>query len=586
MLAERAETYAARSTATLKNSLYDTYKMAIRWASERIGERGVVGFVTNGSWIDGNVDSGVRACLAEEFSSIHVLNMRGNARTSGDRRRAEGDNAFGQGSRAPVAITILVRNPSADHEGCRILYRDVGDYLRREDKLAILREAGSIAGIDNWSQITPDQHHDWISQRDEAFQALYPIASKSAKAGRTDEAIFGLYSRGLATSRDVYIYNYSREVCATNALAMIENYQDALDEVRQTEINSLDLDEIVSRYSSRVRWDRELKNNLRRRKAVAYSQNNIWTTQYRPFVKQDCYVEYILVNNKYKMNHIFPTSDSENRAICVPGVGSVKPFSVLVVDSMPDLHFVAFGQCLPRYRFELRDEQQPELLDDLHALQRIDNITDTALRAFRAHYADNTISRDDIFDYVYGVLHAPRYRERFANDLAKTLPRVPMAPDFRAFAQAGQLLAAFHLGYETCEEYPLTVLFTQDGDPRPEHYRISQRAMRFADDGRTELIVNDHIRLAGIPSEAHGYEVNGRTPLEWFLDRYRITRDKESGIVNDPNGWFDDPRDLIAAIRRIVHVSVETVRIVDSLPEPFGADTERSLHQGSITPED
>ena len=196
-----SETYAARSTATLKNSLYDTYKMAIRWASDRIGERGVVAFVTNGSWIDGNVDSGVRACVADEFTSIHVVNLRGNARTSGELRRAEGDNVFVQGSRAPVAITILAKNPDSAHEGCRILYRDIGDHLRRERKLEILREAGSIAGIDDWRAIAPDRHHDWIGQRDEAFRALYP---KEAKAGRADDAIFRLFGNGYATGRDVY----------------------------------------------------------------------------------------------------------------------------------------------------------------------------------------------------------------------------------------------------------------------------------------------------------------------------------------------------------------------------------------------
>ena len=333
--------------------------------------------------------------------------------------------------------------------------------------------------------------------------------------------------------------------------------------------------QIVSQHCSNVRWDRELKNNLRRLRAIAYSRSNLWTIQYRPFVKQNCYVEYVLVNNKYKMDSIFPAPNIENRAICVPGVGSVKPFSSLIVNTMPDLEVISKGQCFPRYRFERRDEEQLELLDGAHALQRTDNITDTALRTFRVHYGDNTISRDDIFDYVYGVLHAPTYRERFANDLAKALPRVPMAPDFHAFAEAGRQLAALHLGYETCEEYPLDLRFTNDWEPRPEDYRIGESAMRFADEDKTELIVNDHVRLAGIPAEAHRYEVNGRSPLGWFIDRYRITRDKESGIANDPNGWFDDPRDLIAAIRRIVHVSVETVRIVDSLPEPFGQELGR-----------
>ena len=272
------------------------------------------------------------------------------------------------------------------------------------------------------------------------------------------------------------------------------------------------------------------------------------------------------------MDSIFPAIDTDNRTICVPGIGSTKPFSALIADTMPDLHFVAFGQCFPRYRYRRRNEIQGELLDDVRGLARVDNITDTALRTFRVHYRDNTIGKDTIFDYVYGILHAPGYRERFANDLAKELPRIPMAPDFHAFSEAGRLLAALHLGYETCEEYPLEVMHTQSGEPKPEHYRIGHRAMRFADDEKSILIVNDHIRLAGIPAEAHRYQVNGRTPLEWFVDRYRIKTEKQSGITNDPNAWFDDPRDLIVAFRRIVHVSVETVQITESLPESYDSE--------------
>ena len=188
---------------------------------------------------------------------------------------------------------------------------------------------------------------------------------------------------------------------------------------------------------------------------------------------------------------------------------------------------------------------------------------------FRVRYNDNTITKDAIFDYVYGVLHASAYRERFANDLAKELPRTQLAPDFHAFARAGHELAELHLGYETCEEYSLDVTFTQPGEPRPEQFRIGERAMRFGDDERAVLHVNEYIRLGNIPAAAHQYQVNGRTPLEWFIDRYKITRDKESGIVNDPNAWFEDPRDLVVAIRRIVYVSLETARIVEGLPEPF-----------------
>ena len=561
-----AETYVARSTATLKNSLYDTYKMAIRWASDRIGDHGIVAFVTNGSWIDGNVDSGVRACLAEDFSSVHVVNLRGNQRTQGERSRQEGGKVFGQGSRAPVAITVLVRNPQAEHDGCRILYRDIGDYLTREQKLSALTESRSIAGVDGWQSITPDRHHDWIDQRDETYEALYPIGSKAAKSGKTDDAIFRMFSNGYKTSRDAYLYNFSLDACAHHARRVVDDYLGALREWVDPNGDTANLDAIIERHSSGVRWDQALEDNLRRRKTTVFSPDSVWSSAYRPFVKQHCYVDYVLVNRKYQMDSIFPAADTANRAICVPGIGSTKPFSALVVDAMPDLHFVAFGQCFPRYCYARLSNTEADLFDTTASHERIDNISDTALAAFRKHYADEKITKDAIFDYVYGVLHAPDFRERFATAFAKELPRAPMGHDFHAFAAAGQALARLHLEYETCDEYQLTTELKSE-DQKPEHFRIGTRAMRYANDAKTTLIVNDHVRLSGIPAEAHRYAVNGRTPLGWFIDRYRITTDKHSGIVNDPNGWFDDPRDLIAAIRRIIHVSVETVRIVDNLPK-------------------
>ena len=292
-----------------------------------------------------------------------------------------------------MAITLLVRNPGATHDGCRILYHDIGDYLKREEKLTILRQAGSIAGIEDWRGITPDQHHDWIGQRSEAFQSLYPMGSKETKAGKADDAIFKLFSNGYKTSRDAYIYNFSRATCAENARRMVDDYMGAVGELDRVGAQVPDLDAIVRRHSSNVRWDRELKNNLGRRKSIACSPDNIWTTQYRPFVKQRCYIEYVLVNNKYQQDRIFPGPETDNRVICVPSVGSQKPFSALMVDTMPDLHFVAFGQCFPRYRYQERLDAQSELPGVAPDLERIDNITDTALRAFRVHYADNTITK-------------------------------------------------------------------------------------------------------------------------------------------------------------------------------------------------
>ena len=562
------ETYFMHTTTTNKRSLYDTYKMAIRWASDRLDGQGIVAFVTNGSWIDGNVDAGIRACLAEEFSSIYVLHMRGDARTSGERRRAEGGNVFGGGSRTPVGVTLLVKNPNATHDGCRIHYRDIGDYLTHKEKLEALSEAKSVKGFNDWQTIKPNKYHDWIEQRSDAFAGFYPLGTKEAKAGKADNAIFGLYSQGVKTNRDAYIYNFTHSACAENARRMTQDYLDALSEFEENP--ELSVDEVARRYTENVTWVGELLDSLKRKKTTRFYDNYIRKVMYRPFIATNCYANYIFIQRKHQMDRIFPNSSSENRVICAPGIGSKKAFSALITDTMPDMGFNAASQCFPRYQYP-KPTDAPDTTLTFAGIDkppdRIDNISDTALHAFREHYNDDTITKDAIFDYVYGVLHAPSYREAFANDLSKMIPRIPFAPDFHTFAAAGVALADLHLNYETCKQYPLELVYAHDGDPQPHHFRLGTRAMRFTDkQAKTTLMINEHIQLAGIPEAAHRYVVNGRTPLEWFIDRYKITQDKDSGIVNDPNGWFSDPRDLVTAIERIVYVSVESTRIIEGLP--------------------
>ena len=399
------------------------------------------------------------------------------------------------------------------------------------------------------------------------------MGSKAVKSGKGEAAVFELYSRGLATSRDAYLYHFSASECAENGRLVTEDYMGAmrLSETR----GEYTVDEVISKHQAHVRWDRELKNNLRRSNTVSYSSDRVRQTQYRPFVKQHCYVDYVLVQRKGQQDRIFPTPDIENRAICVPGIGSTKPFSALMVDTMPDLELISKGQCFPRYRFERQGDARiatRDLFDDAMSLVRVDNITDHALRTFRAHYDRAEITKDDIFDYVYGVLNAPAYRVRFENNLSKALPRIPFAPDFDAFANAGKQLAALHLGYESCKAWPLKIEFSGKASPEPHHFRLGTKAMRFADDARTELIVNEHIRIKDIPPTAHFYVVNGRTPLEWFIDRYLITRNEHSGIVNDPNHWFEQPQDLVPAIARIVYLSVLSGEIQAFMPEAISDD--------------
>ena len=370
------ETYAERSTGNNKNSLYDTYKQAIRWASDRIKTQGIIAFVTNGSWIDGNVDSGVRACLAEEFNSIYVLHLRGDARTSGERRRSEGGNVFGSGTRTPVAITLLVKNPNASTplpassnsplekggEGgsnfsnfpppaggkggvdCRIHYRDIGDYLTREDKLQALREAKSIKGFNAWQTITPNTHHDWIDQRNDAFTTFYPLGTKAAKAGGTDAAIFKLYSRGHGTGRDTYVYNFSRDACAQNAQRMTQDYLAALSELKANP--QLTVGQVTQRHNSHIKWGGDLKKKIEQKRISEFNDHYIRKAMYRPFVAMNCYADNFFAQEN--MGTIFSHS---NLVICVPGVGSKKAFSTLITDTTPDLGFNNACQCFPRWRY-------------------------------------------------------------------------------------------------------------------------------------------------------------------------------------------------------------------------------------------
>ena len=467
-----------------------------------------------------------------------------------------------------MAVAILVRNPDRKQAGCRILYCDIGDYRTRKEKLEIVCKAGSITGIENWQEIIPYRNHDWIARQEPGFVRLYPLGSKAAKKGLTDETIFSHFSNGYKTGRDAYIYNFSLGSCLENARLMIEAYQAALADLGEHP-SLAQAKAAAVQYTNNIHWERELTNNLWRKKEISYSPDRIGKAQYRPFVRQRGYIDDNLVQHSAVRRQFFPEADSDNRAICVPGIGSTKPFSALMVDAMPDIQLMFNMQCFPRYRFEKPSAplEGGLLKDDSRESSKVDNITDSALERFRMHYRDPDITKDEIFYYVYGVLHAPGFRSAFPNALARQLARIPLAAEFRALASAGRDLGELHPGYETCPEHPLELEFSGEGEPRPEHFRLGSRSMKYAgkrgDINKSVLIVNEYIQLSGIPDDAHSYVVNGRTPLDWFIDRYKVSTDTKSGIVNE---WFEQPEDLVAAIRRIVHLSVETTRIVRSLP--------------------
>ena len=543
-----ANTYAARSTAANKNSLYDSYIRAFRWASDRIKDYGIIGFVSNGGFIDGNTADGLRKSFADEFTSIFIYNLRGNQRTAGELSRREGGKIFGGGSRNTVAITLLVKNPAKTGPAA-ICYKDIGDYLSREQKLDII--AHSDIAIMDWAQITPNEAGDWINQRNDSYQHYMPIGDRDGGSG-----IFRRYSRGLLSGRDAWVYNSSAAAVEKNARATIDFYNSEVDryiafcQARSITDPKAHVDDFINADTKRISWNAADKNNLRRGvKAPKYSYTQAALRQgaYRPFNKQHVCFDRQLNDRTYQLPSIFPATGGENFGFYILGLGAQKPFSVQAVSMIPDVNYWGSegGQFFPRYTYIDHSDSELDFPGESLSSTQVDNITDATLATYRSTY-DPDVTKDDIFYYVYGLLHSQEYRVRFAADLKKMLPRIPMvatADDFRAFVAAGRELATLHIGYENVAPYPLTV----SGGPSAalteaelfDYYRVEK--MRFGGRGlardRSVVIYNSRITISGIPDEAHEYLLGSRSGIEWVIERYQVKTDKASGIVNDPDDW-------------------------------------------------
>jgi predicted helicase len=579
------DTYAAHSTAVLKASLYDSYVRAIRWASDRVGESGIVGFVTNANFIEAKSADGLRKCLAEEFSTLYLFHLRGNQRTGGELSRKEGGKVFGSGSRAPVAISLLVKNPKVMQSG-RIHFHDVGDYLTREEKLAAVATYRSTAGITEaggWTEITPDAHGDWLKQRDDSFRRYLVLGDKS----EAEPALFANYSRGVTTSRDAWACNPSRRGAAENMARTIAFYND---EVARFEVawRGLDkkarearVDGFLDTDSTKMTWDHAQKVGLARGRRGDFEANRIVPTLYRPFTKQWLYFDPFFNNRVYQMPHLFPRAGVANRVIGVSASESMSSYSVLMADVVPGLKTVDMvgSQFFPLYLYEAEgpdedDDEQASLIASPKKTPadttRRDGITDGGLAHFAAAYPGETLTKEDVFYYVYGVLHSADYRERYADNLGKELPRIPRAKraaDFWAFSRAGRVLGDVHVGYERVPEYAARI----DGPASlaAAQYRVEK--MKFGK-GKDKSVVhyNDFFTVREIPLDAYEYVVNGRPAIEWVMDRQSVTTDKDSGIVKDANAYatetVGDARYPLSLLLRVITVSLETMKIVRALP--------------------
>lgn len=576
-------TYVARSEAALNKSAYDSYIKAFRWASDRLDKKegGVIGFVTNGAWLDANGLDGMRKCLEREFSAIYVFNLRGNCRTSGEIRRKEAGNVFGLGSRTPIAITILVKKPKASDEAARIYYHDIGDYLSREEKLNIIRNMGDIGNpLMQWVAITPNEHGDWLNKRSELFKLYTPLEPEK-KFGKGSKSFFNVNGPAVASGRDSWVYNFSKQSVEKNISAMIDFYNQQQQAYQKAVKSNPDLsvEDFIDTDPTKISWTVNLKKDIERKITHTY-KDDIRYSMYRPFSKHLLYYDKPLIERIGISPKLFPTPNHRNLVICVSGIGSNKDFSSIITENIPDYQLQFNCQYFPLYWY---DDSTADIADLFSAQQsdadryvRRDGVTDWILSTARKQYG-SLVTKEDIFYYVYGILHAPDYRTTFAADLKKSLPRLPLVEspdDFWAFSRAGRSLAELHLGYESVEPYAgCHTVNSTTSDDDAINYRVEK--MRFGKlDSKTAdkriIHYNAGITIENIPLEAYDYVVNGKSAIEWVMERYAVKTDPASQITNDPNDWcreHDDPKYIYNLLLRLITVSLETMKIIRSLPK-------------------
>ncbi len=601
--AKIASTYAKETKATNKNSLYDSYFRAFRWSTDRLDTKhgGVIAFVSNGAWLDGNSADGFRKSIEKEFTSIWVFNLRGNQRTSGELSRKEGGKIFGSGSRTPISITLLVKNPGVKKEKADIHYHDIGDYLSQKEKLKIIQNFRSIGNSQmKWKTLQPNAEGDWINQRNEVFDEFISLGEKGKGASKS--VIFlDNFSNGLSTARDSWCYNSNKEKLEKNIRQSISFYNKQLEKFwkNNSKSNTLNQKKLVQLIKRKIDYD---DNNfswsdnpifdIARKKSYEFNRNSIKIGLYRPFSKQLVYFNRNLNERVYQLQKLFPSSDFYNIVICVPGVGENKGFSTLITDCLPNKHLLAGMQCFPLYYYEESKKSSPTLFDGAAGEEkyiRRDGVSDFILERANKQYGlkrgkEGQINKEDIFYYVYGILHNPEYRETFANDLKKMLPRIPLVDevgDFWQFSKAGRQLANLHINYEEIPPAKEVITF-YDRIPQKSiekslsgktlkdlNYRVHK--MRFPKKGQQDTIIyNEQISITNIPEKAYEYVVNGKSAIEWIMERYQVKTDKNSGIKNDPNDWakeVNNPRYILDLLLSIINVSVQTVEIIEGLPK-------------------
>ncbi len=542
------ETYVQASTATNKTALYDPYVKAIHWALNRIETDGIVAFVTNHNFIDGQAFDGMRKHLSDACDAIYLLDLGGNIRKG----HAGDSNVFD--IQVGVSINLFVKKHQESEGPADIFYNGETTEMSKEATFGFLDACEHIGNI-NWNSIQPDARHTWLTEGlREDFETFVPMGSKQAKTekGEISGVIFHQFSSGVKTNRDAWAINFDRDTLAINVQRMMEFYNTQVFKWQGiTDKSGINIDDFAEYDDVKISWSRDLKAKMRTGRIAEYDERKVRTCLHRPFAKSNIFFDRILNDVVYVFPSIFPTpeTEAENRVICV-NRSREKPFTSLMTNCLSE-HimtggFGSAGQCFPFYIY------------DEDGSNRQENITDWALARFREHYKDANITQWDIFHYTYALLHHPTYRERYQVNLKRDLPHIPFAPEFWEFVEAGRRLADIHVHYEDQPQYKLNLIEAPD---MPLDWRVAQ--MKFSKD-KTQIKYNDFLTLAGIPAEALQYRLGNRAALEWVVDQYRIKTDKRSGIINDPNR-ADDETYIVDLIRKVISLSLETVRIVEKL---------------------
>ena len=572
-----AGTYAKQSSAGLNKSLYDAYIKAFRWSTDRLDKTGgIIAFVSNGAWLDGNSTDGFRKSLEKEFTSIYVFNLRGNQRTSGELSRKEGGKIFGSGSRTPIAITLLVKNPDVKTEKATIHYQDIGEYLTREEKLKIVSGFKSFANEQlKLKALQPNDHGDWLSMRNDVFDTFIPLEPEK-KFDLSSKTIFNTYAIGVATNRDAWVYNYSKSELEINMLKTIDFYNEQSKGFKEAQMNNpkIKIDQFISSDHHKISWTVNLKKDVERGVLHSLKTSEIVTSIYRPYFKQRLYFDKPFIERPGIWSKLLPTKVSKNLIISITGIGGSKDFSPLITEFIPNLHLVENGQYFPLYYYEENNTIQKGMFDEdnKNDFIRRDAISDFILDRAKKLYG-KIVNKEDIFYYVYGFLHSKEYQEMFANDLKKMLPRLPLledVKDFWSFSKAGRKLADLHLNYETVAPFADAKVTGDDG----KFYTVEK--LRFPKkDQKDTIIYNSKISISNIPEQAFEYLVNGKSAIEWIMERYQVSTHKESDIVNNPNDWANEtsnPRYILDLLLSVINVSMQTVEIVNGLPKvDFGS---------------